>query len=180
MTKVSINLMRPIYVQYYDSPCGTLILGGMAEKLCLCDWAANSHRERNDARLQRMFNATYVIRHSDVVEHAILELEEYFLGARTTFGIPLLLAGTEFQKQVWQSLLAIPYGTTISYGEEARRLGRPSAVRAVASANAANAVSIIVPCHRVIGSDGSLMGYAGGVAAKQWLLQLEHSRNRIE
>ena len=172
--------MRQIYVQYYDSPCGTLILGGMAEKLCLCDWAANSHRERNDVRLQRMFNATYVIRHSDVVEHAISELEEYFRGTRTTFDIPLLMAGTEFQKQVWQSLLTIPYGTTVSYCEEARRLGKSSAVRAVASANAANPISILVPCHRVIGSDGSLMGYAGGAVAKQWLLQLEQSRNRIE
>lgn len=168
-------IMRTIAIQYYDSPCGTLVLGSIAARLCLCDWTANRHRERTDARLQRTLNAEYAIRPSDVVSRAMSELDEYFLGKRTAFDIPLLMAGTEFQKQVWQSLLAIPYGTTISYGEEARRIGMPAAVRAVANANGANPISILVPCHRVIGSNGALTGYGGGTVAKQWLLQLELS-----
>lgn len=167
--------METIAIQYYDSPCGTLVLGSIAARLCLCDWTANRHRERTDARLRRTLNAEYAIRPSDVVSRAMSELDEYFRGTRTAFDIPLLMAGTEFQKQVWQSLLAIPYGTTISYGEEARRIGMPAAVRAVANANGANPISILVPCHRVIGSSGALTGYGGGTAAKQWLLQLEQS-----
>lgn len=167
--------MQTIAIQYYDSPCGTLMLGGIAGRLCLCDWTANRHRERTDARLQRMLKAEYAIGLSGVVSRAMSELDEYFRGARTVFDIPLLMTGTEFQKQVWQSLLAVPYGTTISYGEEARRMGMPAAVRAVANANGANPISILVPCHRVIGSNGALTGYGGGTAAKQWLLQLEQS-----
>ena len=89
------------------------------------------------------------------------------------FDIPMLFAGTDFQKKVWHKLLEIPYGVTISYGELATQLGMPKAVRAVANANGANAISIIVPCHRVIGSDHSLTGYGGGLAAKKKLLELE-------
>lgn len=167
--------METIAIQYYDSPYGTLMLGSIAERLCLCDWAASRHRKCTDARLKRILKAEYVVRPSDVMRRTMTELEEYFRGTRTTFSIPLLMTGTEFQKKVWQSLLAIPYGTTISYGEEARRIGKPAAVRAVANANGANPMSIIVPCHRVIGSDGTLSGYGGGVAVKKWLLQLEQS-----
>lgn len=167
--------METIAIQYYNSPCGMLILGSMAGKLCLCDWVENRHRKRTDTRLQSKLKAEYVVRQSDVVRHTISELEEYFHGTRTEFDIPLLMTGTVFQKQVWQSLLAIPYGTTVSYGEEARRIGCSAAVRAVANANGSNTISILVPCHRVIGSNGSLAGYAGGVVAKQRLLLLEQS-----
>ena len=167
--------METIAIQYYDSPCGTLILGGIADMLCLCDWADSRHRQRTDIRLQRMLGAKYAFRDAYVVKRTMAELDEYFRGTRTTFDISLLMTGTEFQKQVWRHLRDIPYGATISYGEEARRIGRPAAVRAVANANGANPVSILVPCHRVIGSNGALSGYAGGTAAKQWLLHLEQS-----
>jgi methylated-DNA-[protein]-cysteine S-methyltransferase len=101
------------------------------------------------------------------------QLEEYFGGARTQFDVPLRLSGTEFQQQVWSALRDIPYGETISYGELARRVGNPAAVRAVGLANGRNPVAIIVPCHRVIGADGSLTGYGGGLGRKAWLLDLE-------
>ena len=171
--------MKTIAIQYYESPCGTLMLGGINNKLCLCDWIDSRHRKRTDARLQRMLEAEYDIRPSGVVEHAVSELNEYFRGTRTTFDTPLLMTGTDFQKQVWQSLLAIPYGATISYCEEALRIGRPAAVRAVANANGANPVSIFVPCHRVIGSNGSLTGYGGGTSVKQWLLRMEQPDNTL-
>ena len=178
-SNIKKNFMETIAIQYYNSPCGTLMLGGINSRLCLCDWVDSRHRKRTDARLQGMLEAEYDIRPSEVVERALSELDEYFRGTRTTFDIPLLMAGTDFQKQVWQSLLAIPYGTTISYGEEARRIGRPDAVRAVANANGANPISIFVPCHRVIGSNGSLTGYGGGTSAKQWLLRMEQSDNTL-
>ena len=100
-------------------------------------------------------------------------MDEYFLKRRKHFDIPLLFAGTDFQKQVWQSLLTIPYGQTLSYGALAANIGCPKAVRAVANANGANALSIFVPCHRVIGGNRSLTGYGGGVEAKRFLLDLE-------
>lgn len=101
------------------------------------------------------------------------QLEEYFEGKRVEFDLPLDLQGTDFQKRVWNELLTIPYGKTVSYKELSIRLGDVRAIRAVAAANGANPVSIIVPCHRVIGSDGSLTGYAGGLWRKRWLLDFE-------
>jgi methylated-DNA-[protein]-cysteine S-methyltransferase len=101
------------------------------------------------------------------------QLEGYFAGTRTRFDVPVRLSGTDFQCRVWSELQRIPYGETISYGELARRVGRPAAVRAVGLANGRNPVSIIVPCHRVIGADGSLTGYGGGLERKAWLLEHE-------
>ncbi len=112
---------------------------------------------------------------SALCERVDRELAEYFAGRRQRFDLPLDLVGTPFQIEVWRALLAIPYGQTRSYGEQARSIGRPSATRAVAAANGQNKISLIVPCHRVIGSDGSLTGYGGGLARKRWLLQLEQS-----
>ncbi|MDQ1733113.1 MAG: methylated-DNA-[protein]-cysteine S-methyltransferase [Pseudonocardiales bacterium] len=104
------------------------------------------------------------------------QLDQYFGGERTDFDVPLAPVGTEFQRAVWDELRRIDYGTTSSYRDIASSIGRPQAVRAVGAANGRNPISIIVPCHRVIGSNGSLTGYAGGLAAKQWLLAHEQSR----
>jgi methylated-DNA-[protein]-cysteine S-methyltransferase len=101
------------------------------------------------------------------------QLNEYFAGTRREFDLPLRLQGTEFQKRVWQELTEIPYGTTWSYGQLAKRLGNPNASRAVGLANGQNPISILVPCHRVIGADGSLTGYGGGLERKHWLLTHE-------
>ena len=104
------------------------------------------------------------------------QLSEYFAGKRQAFDLPLALHGTEFQLAVWNELLRVPYGETITYGELARRIGRPSAIRAVGAANGANPIPVIVPCHRVIGSNGTLTGYGGGIERKQWLLAHEGRR----
>jgi methylated-DNA-[protein]-cysteine S-methyltransferase len=104
------------------------------------------------------------------------QLLEYFAGKRQIFDIPLALRGTEFQLAVWNELLRIPYGDTITYAELAQRIGRPSAIRAVGAANGANPIPVIVPCHRVIGSNGTLTGYGGGIQRKQWLLAHEGRR----
>lgn len=104
---------------------------------------------------------------------AAAQLSEYFAGRLTSFDLPVTMTGTAFQRLVWSALLDIPYGTTVSYGELAAAIGRPSAARAVGLANGRNPVSIIVPCHRVLGSDGSLTGYGGGLERKQYLLALE-------
>ena len=104
------------------------------------------------------------------------QLREYFSGRRTTFDFPLAPKGTPFQLAVWSALLEIPYGDTTTYAELARRIGRPNAVRAVGAANGANPIPVIIPCHRVIGSNGTLTGYGGGIERKQWLLALEGRR----
>src|SRR5205807_5632410 len=101
------------------------------------------------------------------------QLAEYFAGDRTAFNVPLAAGGTPFQRAVWEGLQDIPYGETVSYGELARRIGRPSAVRAVGLANGRNPIAVIVPCHRVIGADGTLTGYGGGIERKRLLLELE-------
>ena len=167
--------MNRIVTRRYESPCGALLLGSYADRLCLCDWQIEKHRDNVDGRLRRILHADFVEGSSPVLDRAVSQLDEYFGGKRREFDIPLLFVGTEFQKTVWNALLAIPYGTTLSYGEMARRVGRPKAVRAVANANGANPISIFAPCHRVIGSDRTLTGYGGGLPAKAYLLRLEHA-----
>jgi methylated-DNA-[protein]-cysteine S-methyltransferase len=108
-----------------------------------------------------------------------IQLQEFFDGTRTEFTLPLDLRGTEFQQKVWRSLIEIPFGQTLSYAEQAARLGRPSAVRAVASANGKNPISIVIPCHRVIGANGALTGYAGGIEVKRLLLDLESGQQPL-
>ncbi|MBN1332792.1 MAG: methylated-DNA--[protein]-cysteine S-methyltransferase [Synergistales bacterium] len=110
---------------------------------------------------------------SPLLEQCRSQLDEYFAGARKSFDLPLLLQGTPFQKSVWEELAKIPYGKTLPYSEIADLIGKPKAVRAVGGANHSNPVSIIIPCHRVIGKNGSLTGYGGGLWRKQWLLEHE-------
>ena len=162
-----------IIIKHYESPCGLLILGSFGDKLCLCDWQVEKHREHVDRRLKRLLHAEFVEGTSKVIQQAERQLDEFFAKRRRTFDVPLLFVGTDFQKTVWNYLLTIPYGQTISYGEMALQIGMPKAVRAVANANGANSISIFAPCHRVIGSDHTLTGYGGGLDAKRFLLELE-------
>lgn len=162
-----------IQIQYYKSPVGELIIGVYDNKLCLCDWKYRKMRTGIDKRIQQKLNAKYVENSHLIIHKTIQQLEEYFDEKRTDFDIPLLMIGTDFQQTVWNALIQIPYGKTASYLELSRKLGNEKAIRAVATANGANAISVIVPCHRIIGSDGSLVGYAGGLAAKKKLLKLE-------
>lgn len=157
------------------SPVGELILAACGDGLCLVDFAGRKGRFRPLERLKERLRAQ--VRDDDgmspVLDVACRQIGEYFAGDRKAFDLPLMFAGTPFQESVWKLLLEIPHGRTISYGELAVRLGRPQAVRAVAAANAANAISIIVPCHRVTACRGGLGGYAGGLEAKRLLLGLE-------
>lgn len=139
----------------------------------MCDWTAERHHERVRRRLSRLLDAKFIDGTSSVIGTAETQLDEYFAGERREFDVPLMFAGTEFQKQVWNELLQIPFSRTTTYGELARRIGHPTAVRAIANAVGSNALSVLVPCHRVIGADGTLTGYAGGLPAKRHLLNLE-------
>ena len=165
--------MPHINIQYFNSSCGLFVLASFGDKLCLCDWSNNPCAERNKRRIERYLNASFKIETTSVLEEAKRQLDGYFAGNRKAFTIPLHLVGTDFQQQVWNELLNIPYGATISYKEIAQNIGKPKAVRAVAGAIGANGISILIPCHRVIGSDKSLTGYAGGLKAKKMLQQIE-------
>ena len=110
---------------------------------------------------------------SDLLQQTIIQLDEYFAGERKIFDLPIKQSGTDFQQQVWQQLMSIDYGSTVSYAQLSNQMKNPLAIRAIASANGKNSLWIVVPCHRVIGSDGSLTGYAGGLWRKQWLLEHE-------
>jgi len=164
-----------ISIQTYSTPVGDILLGSYDGKLCLADWKYRKMRTSIDKRLQKGLKAEYVEESSEVIVETMKQLDAYFANERKLFDIPLLMVGTDFQKSVWQGLMKIPYGTTASYLELSKKIGNEKAVRAVASANGANAISIMIPCHRIISSDGSLAGYAGGLATKKKLLELEQN-----
>lgn len=132
-------------------------------------------RESIDKRIKKGLNSDFIEESSDVIENTKAQLTEYFTDERKEFDIPLLFVGSDFQKSIWDALTQIPYGTTNTYLGLSRIIGNEKAIRAVASANGANAISIIVPCHRIIGSDGKMVGYAGGLAVKKKLLTLENA-----
>lgn len=162
-----------IKIQYYKTPVGELIIGDYQGELCLCDWRYRKMRSSIDKRICGLLGTEYKEQDSPLIAKVKKQLEEYFIGERKEFEIPLLLIGTPFQKSVWEELLRVPYGKTDTYYGLSQSMGNVKAIRAVATANGANAISIIVPCHRIIGSDGSLVGYAGGLVAKKKLLMLE-------
>ncbi len=140
--------MNSIHIQYYNSPCGEIVLASMGNELCLCDWNEMPCAERNKHRLVKYMNAVFV--------------------------------GTEFQQQVWNALLEIPYGETRSYKDIALSIANLKGIRAVAQAIGANGISILIPCHRVIGSNHSLTGFAGGIEAKRILLEIEREMSNIK
>lgn len=162
-----------IVTSIYDSPCGQLTLGAINDCLCLCDWNVGSRRQNIDRRLCREFATTAEAGDNELLREAKHQLDEYFFNGRRTFDLQLIFMGSVLRHNVWQRLQDIPYGKTISYKDFATLLGRPSAVRAIASAIGSNPLSLFIPCHRVIGQNGSLTGYAGGTAAKQYLLEME-------
>jgi len=167
--------MKQIEIQYYKINSVEFLLGSFEGRLCMLDFRYRKMRSSVDSRIKELLNAEYIEKESEVLQATKEQLDEYFLGKRRAFDIPLLMLGTEFQKSVWEALLKIPYGKTASYLELSKSIGNEKAVRAVANANGANAIGIIIPCHRIIGSDGSLTGYAGGVALKRKLLELENN-----
>lgn len=165
--------MEKIKISRYSSPVGELMLGSWGDELCMCDWVSEKQPLASCQRICRHLGGECEEGSSEVIELAADQLDEYFRGQRSGFSVPVKFAGTRFQKMVWSGLLKIPYGTTVSYAELAGSINCPNGVRAVASAIGRNPISIIVPCHRVIGSNRKFTGYAGGLAAKQHLLALE-------
>ena len=163
----------PIYITHYTSPAGELILGDFENQLCLCDWRYRSKRNEVDARILKGLNATFEEKETDVLKETINQLEAYFAKTRETFDLPLLFVGTDFQQSVWKALQEVPFGRTDTYLGLSKKMNNPKAIRAVAGANGANALAIIIPCHRIIGSNQELVGYAGGLTAKRKLLALE-------
>ncbi len=153
-----------MYYCYLDTPIGELLLAGEEGALAMIGFPKGSMRR--DPESDWIYN-------EKPLAEARRQLQEYFAGTRKTFDLPLRLSGTEFQVSVLEALQKIPYGETVSYGEIARRIGRPKAMRAVGAANGRNPIPIVVPCHRVIGSSGDLTGFGGGIDTKEALLRLE-------
>ena len=164
------------------TPLGEMLAIASDRGLCLLDFAEQKSLERHMAQVRQAHGgvevasatpATAATAATAVLHATQVQLAQYFAGQRQTFEVPLDLVGTDFQVRVWQTLLRIPFGQTCSYAQQSEALGQPRAVRAVANANGQNKISIIVPCHRVVGSNGTLTGYAGGLPRKQALIALE-------
>lgn len=162
-----------VTVAYMETELGMMVAAASGKGICMFEFADYKHIDLELRQLAAFFKAPLVHGHTPLFDTLKKQLEEYFNGVRRDFDIPLDLVGTEFQKRVWMSLLQIPYGCTTTYAKQAELLGKPSAVRAVANANGKNKISIILPCHRVIGADGTLTGYGGGIWRKKKLLEFE-------
>jgi AraC family transcriptional regulator, regulatory protein of adaptative response / methylated-DNA-[protein]-cysteine methyltransferase len=156
-----------------ETPLGGMVAGATDDGVCLLEFCDRRILSREYRDLAKLLKTTMEEGDNTHLVYLREQLSEYFTGARKEFEIPLVTPGTDFQKSVWMELLNIPYGTTRSYQEQAEALNRPDSVRAVANANGMNRISIIIPCHRVIGSDGTLTGYGGGLKRKKWLLDHE-------
>ena len=162
-----------LHLARFETPLGSLLAGATGTGLVVLEF---TDPERLDVQLRQLTRRLKCVLRPGTTaasEHAGRELDAYFAGDLRQFTVPLAPMGTPFQRDAWQLLRSIPYGKTVSYGEQARGIGRPRAVRAVAQANGANPITIVVPCHRVIGSDGTLTGYGGGLWRKRWLLAHE-------
>lgn len=166
-----------IHLTRIPTPLGLMVAGAVEQGVCLLEFADRRALETELQQLRQLLHAEVVPGESPHFDLLQRELAEYFRGERDAFTVPVVAPGTAFQRKVWAGLRTIPYGTTRSYGEQAARLKMPAAVRAVARANGANRISIIIPCHRVIGGDGKLTGYGGGLWRKQYLLDLERKSN---
>ena len=149
-------------VFFYDTPVGKLCIGEEDDSITRVTWSKVPQE--------------YIQEETELILNCKIQLEEYFAGNRKQFDLPLAPKGTDFQKRVWKALTDIPYGETRTYGKIAAAVDNPKAARAVGMANNKNPIGIIVPCHRVVGADGKLVGYAGGMEKKEWLLNLEQEK----
>ncbi len=150
--------MTDMFYSYFKSPIGLVQIGGTASEVTSLDFVER-RREKTES--------------NPLLDRAARQIAEYFAGKRQVFDVPISYQGTDFQERVWGQLLKVPYGKTASYQDIARGVGSPLAVRAVGAANGKNPISLIVPCHRIIGSNGTLVGYGGGLWRKEWLLKHE-------
>ncbi len=165
-----LNLIR---IQRISTPLGPMYAGATDKGLCLLEFTDRRMLETELRDLTRLLRAEIIVGENKPLEVVKRQLKEYFQGERTAFNLPLDTPGTDFQQKVWRQLMEVGFGETVSYQQMAHAMGRPSAVRAVANANGHNRVAIIIPCHRVIGANGHLTGYGGGLPRKKWLLDHE-------
>ncbi|MGE0560601.1 MAG: methylated-DNA--[protein]-cysteine S-methyltransferase [Flavobacteriales bacterium] len=171
--KITINTTT------FQSPLGIIHLASTTKGLCLLEFDDEKRIDGHYKQFNKYWDIELKGQETKTTTTTKLQLDEYFNGKRTTFQLPLDLAGTDFQINVWNELLKIPFGVTRSYKEQAIAVGNLKAIRAVATANGENRISIVVPCHRIIGSDGSLTGYGGGIWRKQKLLELESTQTKL-
>ncbi|WP_339735639.1 methylated-DNA--[protein]-cysteine S-methyltransferase [uncultured Gimesia sp.] len=169
------NGQQVIAVSRILTPLGPMLAGATEQGICLLEFTDRRMLETQLDRLQKRLNAKALPGDSPFFAQLEGQLQSYFAGKRTEFDLPLITPGTEFQQKVWAALQTIPCGETRSYREQAEIIGQPKAVRAVARANGDNRIAILIPCHRVIGADGSLTGYGGGLWRKQRLLEIENA-----
>ena len=166
--------METIVTEEIKTPVGTLLAAASSKGLCLLEFSEVEDRlNRHITQLEKTFKTKVNKGEAEVIQQLKRELTEYFQGERKVFDIKLDFRGTEFQESSWKALLKIPYGETRSYKEQAIAIKKPAAIRAVANANNRNKISIVIPCHRVIGKNGSMTGYGGEVWRKEFLLKLE-------
>jgi AraC family transcriptional regulator, regulatory protein of adaptative response / methylated-DNA-[protein]-cysteine methyltransferase len=163
----------------FNTRAGEMTACATGEGICLLEFSYRANLEKELDYLQKVYKSDITPGTNMHLQNLMQQLEEYFEGSRHDFSLPLLTPGTAFQNKVWKELMKIPYGTVITYLEESKRLGNNLAIRAVAAANGQNRIAVIIPCHRVIASDGKLTGYSGGIERKRWLLKHEaaHSGN---
>ena len=168
-----------ILISRLTTPLGPMFVCATDSGVCLLEFVDRRMLETEFKDLQKRLNSKIVVGENQHIEQAKQEIAQYFSGQRSQFEVKLDTPGTEFQNTVWQALHKIPYGETVSYQQQAINVNNPKAVRAVASANGHNRIAIIIPCHRVIGKNGKLTGYGGGLARKQWLIEHEQRHNQV-
>jgi AraC family transcriptional regulator of adaptative response/methylated-DNA-[protein]-cysteine methyltransferase len=174
-----IHESESVFVGGIETPLGTVVAAATRDALVFLEFGDRPGLPTPLAHAEARLKRSCTLGSLPVLERLRSQLDEYFAGTRSTFDVPLRAKGTPFQEQVWKELLTIPAGVTRSYGDVAKAIGRPTAVRAVAAANGDNPISILIPCHRVIGADGTLTGYGGGLWRKQKLLDLERGASEL-
>jgi len=170
---------KQINIQFHKTKYAEFILGSYDNKLCLLDYKYRNIRRVLDNKIRQMLNAEFIVgsteKEDEILYKTKTQIDEYFMGERTTFDIPLLMIGTEFEKSVWQNLLKVPYGQTATYSDLVNNQNDINTLKSIAKANGSNAIALIVPCHRVIDDNGDLVGYGGGLSLKLKLLNLEQN-----
>ncbi|NWJ49303.1 MAG: methylated-DNA--[protein]-cysteine S-methyltransferase [Bacteroidetes bacterium] len=169
-----------IFLTHVETPIGTMVACAVEQGLCLLEFAERPTLKKQFTAIKKLFNGQIIEGESIYFELLRQQLSEYFERTRKVFSIPLVTPGTDFQQLVWKELQNVPFGITRTYKQQSIALNNLEAIRAVASANGMNRIAIIIPCHRIIGNDGSLTGYAGGLWRKQWLLDFERGTQRLD
>lgn len=174
------TVQQSLLIHRFTTPIGPMFVCASERGVCLLEFVDRRMLETEFSDIQRLLNARIIAGQNDHTRQAEKEISEYFAGQRQRFTLPLDTPGSDFQRRVWQALCLLPCGETTHYQALAETLNQPTAARAVAAANGANRIAIVIPCHRVIGKDGSMTGYGGGIARKAWLLEHEAKIARVE